>query len=305
MGGYGALKYSGYLGADAVLAFSPQFSVSPHEAPFDCGRHAFYNAELHSNMAIMEKDVSGKVSIFYDSNIALDRLHALAICAEVNTARLVSAAYSGHDMFRIFQNQTSLTGAIVNTLREANSSQRDYVRRLKKKSDNYYVNLANALVRRGKFSAALRTIDSAFLKFGRRRSLYFAKARALSSKGETEAAFEAFNTGLNLASHPPEQHDLAFGASLASVLGLKSESLHLFRMSVEKNPFRPVHHTLYIDELLEQGQVRDAILAITTALQRFPSNPDLLKRMEKSQTILEQTKKPDRFWSRLFHGSTN
>ena len=101
-------------------------------------------------------------------------------------------------------------------------------------------------------------------------------ARALSSKGVTEAAFEAFNTGLNLAGHPPEQHDLAFGAKLASVLGLKSESLHLFRMSVEKNPFRPVHHTLYIDELLKQGQVKDAILAIKTALQSGPApvSPD-------------------------------
>jgi hypothetical protein len=93
MGGYAALKYSRYLSADAVLACSPQFAISPHEAPFDSNRHAFYNGGLHGDMAIRSVDVFGKVSIFYDPTTRLDKLHAKAIEEAVLPVKLVPVLY--------------------------------------------------------------------------------------------------------------------------------------------------------------------------------------------------------------------
>lgn len=299
MGGYGALKYSGCLDADAVLAFSPQYAVSPHEAPFDRGRHAFYNAELHGDMAIKKLDVSGAISVFYDPCIALDSLHALAIHAAVDTANLVPARYSGHDLFRIFSNQSSLTAAVNNTLSETKKSQQTYIRTIKKKSTNYYVNLAETLVRKKKTSIAFEVIESAFLKFGKNRPLVFSKARVLQSLDETQAAYEAFSEGMDMNAYTPEHSDLAFGGRLAAALGLESEAVSLLRMSVEKNPFRPEHHIVYIDELLKQGQIEDGLTAITAALLRFPDNPSLLKRMDSASEISGLDKIPGGFLKKL------
>lgn len=53
-------------------------------------------------------------------------------------------------------------------------------------------------------------------------------------------------------------------------------------MAVERNPFRPKHHLVYIDALLGLGRKQEARAALHAALQRFPEDPDLLSRGPKA-----------------------
>ncbi|TKA84360.1 hypothetical protein [Sulfitobacter sp. 15WGC] len=256
MGAYAALKYSRKINADATLAFSPQYAISPHEAPFDKRRHAFYNANIHGNMAVKSSDVSGRVSVFYDPDIALDKLHAEEILKKVRTAHIIPVIYSGHDLFRIFHDQGSMVGAIEEVLKGSERIQSQYIRNVKKKSLNYFVNLSQSLAYRKKFSLASKVIDKAFDEFGKRRPLYFCRSRVLEAKGDLEGAFRDFLLGFNMSSYNPNHEDIAFGKKLASHLGLGEEALKLAELTVKVSPFQPEYHIAFISELLAQKKVQ-------------------------------------------------
>ncbi|MCQ4158996.1 hypothetical protein NON00_03540 [Roseomonas sp. GC11] len=102
MGAYAALKYSRALGADAVLAFAPQFSITPEDVgAFDKRRPAtYYQPALHDGMRITAGDIGGAVTLFYDPFFKGDVRHAGRILECCPAARTVLTPFSNHETLR-------------------------------------------------------------------------------------------------------------------------------------------------------------------------------------------------------------
>ncbi|WBV42592.1 hypothetical protein [Pseudoroseomonas cervicalis] len=101
MGAYAALKYAAALRADAVLAFSPQYSVHPEDVgDFDLRRsRQDFDPALHEGMRITAADVSGQALLFHDPLFAEDARHA-ALIAAAAPVQLVPTPLSAHDSVR-------------------------------------------------------------------------------------------------------------------------------------------------------------------------------------------------------------
>lgn len=76
MGGYGAILAGRRLGADRVVALSPQFSIEPKVAPFD-HRYRAAAAEIGSFIHEVSEEISDEISYFvmHDATHELDRKH--------------------------------------------------------------------------------------------------------------------------------------------------------------------------------------------------------------------------------------
>lgn len=295
MGGYGALKYSAELGADAVIAFAPQFSVSPHEAPFDPGRHGFYNAELHGDMAIRPEDISGEVAIFYDPEVNWDTLHTQAIVGAVKGAKVVTARYGGHELIELFKTEPSLAGAVERTLQGSVQALQQYCTDHKKRFVNYYINLTILLIQKKQLGRAHNVLDAAFLRFKNKRVLLFCKARLLRAEGDLLAAFKVFSEGLDMHSYEPDFQQLILGGELASAAGEKEKALDLFRRAAENSSGRPRAHICYLREFIKQERWEEGLLAAKSSVSKFPNSKNLLSCVHELETKNgRQDVKPDR-----------
>lgn len=92
MGGYGAAKYSGPLGASTALSLCPQWSIDPaHAGGFD-QRYEQYFAAGRTGGAIETGDVSGRIYVFVDPSYAPDFGHA----KRIPTAEIVPVHSAQH-----------------------------------------------------------------------------------------------------------------------------------------------------------------------------------------------------------------
>lgn len=76
MGGYAAIKYSGLLKMNRVIAFVPQYTIDPQEV--EDRRYAeFFDVNIHRDMQIQTQDVSEQAEyiIVYDPYYHEDREH--------------------------------------------------------------------------------------------------------------------------------------------------------------------------------------------------------------------------------------
>jgi hypothetical protein len=79
MGGYAAIKYSALLNASAVLALCPQWTIDPTECDgMNPGYRSFFKESM-KGMGIKQKDISGKVFLFYDPGHKEDAYHGSRI----------------------------------------------------------------------------------------------------------------------------------------------------------------------------------------------------------------------------------
>lgn len=80
MGAYAALKHSRSLKASTVLAFSPQYSISPDDLSDKDPRYrSSYVSALHDGMAIKADDIAGRCFVFYDPYYKEDALNVSLI----------------------------------------------------------------------------------------------------------------------------------------------------------------------------------------------------------------------------------
>lgn len=97
MGGYGALLYSGAIGARRALLVSPQYSIDPQVAPWDPDRHGKF-ARIGMPMPRPEaqgsRDMAGV--LLYDPTIAADRHHAERILAGFPALHSLALRHAGH-----------------------------------------------------------------------------------------------------------------------------------------------------------------------------------------------------------------
>lgn len=98
MGGYGAVKYSGLLGATAVIAMCPQWSLDIGECKGkNPGWQSYYTNEMEG-MGIKPGDLMGRIYILADLHDALDLFHAEHILICDPECRLIDTPYLGHSV---------------------------------------------------------------------------------------------------------------------------------------------------------------------------------------------------------------
>ena len=93
-GGYAAIKFSRVLGAQTVLAFSPQYAID-QRIVHDDRVNKFYAGYRHAGMGIEAADTAGAVFVFFDPRDAADARHAAMIAAATPTLTL-PVGFVGH-----------------------------------------------------------------------------------------------------------------------------------------------------------------------------------------------------------------
>ncbi len=240
MGAYGALKYSAALGADTVLAFSPQATISPEELPGNPYAACFF-PHLHHDMRVKPEDLGGKSYIFVDRHEAEDMRH-LALLPGPPAVELVPVPSMKHDTHAIFLSLALMAELFALSLSRDRAGMDRLIRRAKRLSHFTYRNLGVTLCTHRKLAWAAKAI---------------AKARSL---------------GLPVVEAP------AFYTAYASALdraGRFDEALKAFRMAMASNPANPELHLAYIDALTRRGQRAEARQALSVALSHCPGAPVL------------------------------
>lgn len=129
MGAYAALKHSRALGLDRVLAFSPQWSVDPEEAPWDARKDWAYAPSMRG-MGVRAPDRAGRAYLFVDPGFALDRQHAEAVLPAGDNV-FVSMRHCGHDTIKMLIGRESMGHVLRACMHAAPSEALAMVRRRK------------------------------------------------------------------------------------------------------------------------------------------------------------------------------
>jgi hypothetical protein len=106
MGGYGALKYSSKLHADAVLALCPQWSICPQEVGSrDLRFQRFYESD--NGLSIRVSDVAGRLYVAYDRAHQQDAFHAEKI-GKLPGFVGITMPHVGHNMAPVLKGSDNL-----------------------------------------------------------------------------------------------------------------------------------------------------------------------------------------------------
>lgn len=125
-GGYGAIRFSKRLKASVVLAFCPQYSISPTIMNKLDNRFTgfFINESEQETLSATHINDDGFVVVFYDEYEKLDKINVSLMSAEISNVHLVSVAHTGHQAVRVIANAERLALLIdialkrdINTLR--------------------------------------------------------------------------------------------------------------------------------------------------------------------------------------------
>ena len=153
MGAYAALKYGAALGVDAALAFSPQISIDPSDVGgFEKRFVGFFDADLHSEMAVTRVDVCPSNFIVFDPACVEDREHWIGICdfpetfpvlapgTQHMTVDLVTHSEAAVEMFRI----------ALSSCPDRSAGLRRLLRGQRSRTPNYWLNMFVGLCSRNK-----------------------------------------------------------------------------------------------------------------------------------------------------------
>jgi len=111
MGGHGAIKHSGLLGASVTLAMCPQWSIDPSECGFRPGWMEHLGPH-NAGMGIRESDTGGRIYVFSDRHELRDALHARRIVSSVPTTRWLDVPWVRHNVTRVLAGTNNLAALI-------------------------------------------------------------------------------------------------------------------------------------------------------------------------------------------------
>lgn len=203
MGGYAAIKYQKPLGADACLAFNPQYTLDPAGCSFDPRFASYWTPEM-AGMDIGPGDVDRRAFVFYDPGNRQDAGHvrALAGMAEIHEIQVLHTDHVTVRSVVLGSTISEMVGIIRTDGADIAAARiRLLLRRSKKSSYDYYNNLAKALVAR-KHARMLPVVVDFMEKHSRLKDVHVERVRQLVR--EAEAAAEAEAEALAAASVPPE-----------------------------------------------------------------------------------------------------
>ncbi|MBP0446424.1 hypothetical protein J8J14_16740 [Roseomonas sp. SSH11] len=122
MGGYAAAAASSALGADAIIAISPQFSVDERKAPWD-RRYQTWAARIRKGAGFCRDNMANlirpeaELHLAYDPLLRGDRLHAEALLAHSANPQPLVMPLSGHPTGLLLQQGSELKFWVLGIVR--------------------------------------------------------------------------------------------------------------------------------------------------------------------------------------------
>ena len=114
MGGYGVIRFAKSLNLDTVLAFVPQYSISPKIVPWETRfAHDLSDPDLDEGRILIGPDC--QIIAFYDPD-NLDKDHVDLIAAEVSLCR-VPMPGAGHKVYRALRDMKALPDLVLGVFR--------------------------------------------------------------------------------------------------------------------------------------------------------------------------------------------
>lgn len=160
-GGYGALKYSRKLDAQAVISFCPQWSINPADTIGNDGRFArFHEPEWQNGLQITSDDLSGDRYIIFDEQHKFDKWNAKKIL-ELGGSKSVICPFTGHESVRLIAEggrSRKLISTFIDYRPDYASEVRHLLREARRKSGTYKRGIVDYLIRKGKTSSLERWI---------------------------------------------------------------------------------------------------------------------------------------------------
>ena len=135
MGAYAALKHSKALGLDRVLAFSPQWSVDPEEAPWDERKDWAFTPAM-KGMGVRPEDRAGRAYLFVDPGFVLDWWHVERLLPAGENV-LVPMRHCGHDTMKMLTGRESMGPILQACLHAKPAEALDIVRRRRRLSTRF------------------------------------------------------------------------------------------------------------------------------------------------------------------------
>jgi hypothetical protein len=161
MGGYGVINFADMLGLAHLVAICPQFSIDPRKAPYETrwNREAARIVFRHDRIAHAARLRHG--TIVYDP-LCVDGKHVQDIQKHHQLSE-VKPFFGGHEQLAMLYQAGVLQGlllSLVNDRFEPASFVRD-LRSGRRNSPVFWLNLAEALVRRGAYRQAFDCVAAA------------------------------------------------------------------------------------------------------------------------------------------------
>lgn len=156
MGGHAALRWGKLLGADHVLACSPQASIDPARTGDSDRRYAgFFDPVLHADMEVRAEHVAGQGVVLYDPRFRPDRFQAGLLAALPNVSAL-ALPFTAHGTAACLTGSANAMAAFEHLIAGDLGALRRQLLARRKQSDRYRLELATAAIQRGRHALAER-----------------------------------------------------------------------------------------------------------------------------------------------------
>ncbi|MEJ7925697.1 hypothetical protein WG908_02875 [Sphingobium sp. AN641] len=267
MGGYAAMYFADAIGAQTVIALSPQLSNDPEIVPFDV-RWAADAARMtfhHEPLTDILRHSGATHYVVYDP-YSPDAGHAHMMLEASNYVMLVPAPYTGHPAGVVLE-QMNLLPALFDSLARGDvPNLRAQMRKRRDRSSGYLFNLAKACAARGHNGAA----DTLFKQVYERRDFAQAQveySRFLLRQGKADEALALLNKTWPVIAHDVTM--IAFRAHLQYLTGQFDDALASFDTAIAREPdilaFYKDERTLLRDLIQQQ---KHELRLTTSALDR-------------------------------------
>jgi hypothetical protein len=144
-GGYGALRYGAVLGADAVVAFCPQYSIAAADVgTFD---QRYLEHAPNEPMRLAPEHLAGRNYVMADPLHKIDMIHVRTIC-EMGNVEFIPFPFTGHESVRLVS-EASIAWPFLTTIAAEQgrlvAPLRQLVRAHRRDSATYLAHLASTL----------------------------------------------------------------------------------------------------------------------------------------------------------------
>lgn len=156
MGGHAALRWGKLLGADRVLACSPQATIDPARTGNADRRYAgFFDAELHADMEVRAEHVAGQAAVLFDPRFRPDRFQA-ELLARLPTISALPLPFTAHGTAACLTGSANAMQAFEHLLAGNLGALRRQLLARRKQGDRYRLELATAAIQHGRHALAAR-----------------------------------------------------------------------------------------------------------------------------------------------------
>jgi tetratricopeptide (TPR) repeat protein len=268
MGGYAAIRFASAIGAQAVLALSPQYSVDPRvirseDRWIEDQRRIEFLPEVERRI-----EYAGRIVIAYDPESTLDRLHAERIAAEVAIDPL-PLPFAGHPA-GTYLLETGLLRPLVRQTLSGELDSAAFTREAKRRAPTSATFLTELSATRPTVEAVALARAAVALSPDSAH-VHVRLSNRLAAAGDWPAAIEVHRRALELDSGPAFRWSFANALRAARNL---DEALAVTRTLQMESPTIARYHRLAADVRLVMGDLAGAVEELGEAIRCAPAAAD-------------------------------